>query len=138
MSVTIRQRLAKGLRWTARVIGLGGTVSYLFWWFAYSQFGYLWIRSGTASIFLAATVIIALAGCITSWWRGWLASVLLIISWLTSLGVVIYAITGQYVDGGGVWLSLASPLLIAGVLLLSSWWLSRKTSPSALLPSPRS
>ncbi len=127
MSATKHHRVAKGMRWAARVIGIGGAVFYLLCWFA-SLFNDSLILSSAGSIFSRATIIIALLGCFLSWWREWLAGVLLITSWLTSLGVVICAIVGHYGDDAVWWLCYGLPLLVAGVLLLLSWWLSRKTA----------
>jgi len=83
VSVTGRPRLAEVVRWAARVIGLGGTLFYLMLLFAAWEspgfFNTFYIHS-TVGIFLAATAVIALAGCIISWWRLRLAGVLLIIS----------------------------------------------------------
>src|SRR5512136_1372385 len=92
MSASNRERLAKVMRRVARVIGLGGTLWYfmnLFVAFAFTAFAnypYVYSRVG---ILLVATAVIALAGCIVSWWREWLAGLLLIISWLPTLGLVI-------------------------------------------------
>ena len=138
-SGTNKNRAAKGLRWAARVIGLGGTLFYLmnlFVAFAFTAFAnYPYIHS-TVGILLAATAVIALLGCIISWWREWLAGVLLIISWLPPLGLVICRIAvGRYSGDIDDWLGYASALPFAGLLFLLSWWLSRKTSSSALPPS---
>ena len=132
MSATKRQRTAKGIRWAARVIGLGGTLFYLMLLFAAWEspgfFNTFYIHS-TVGIFLAATAVIALAGCIISWWRVRLAGVLLIISLLPPLGLVICEIVmGRYTYDAEAWLGYASALPVAGLLFFLSWWLSRKTA----------
>jgi len=95
---------------------------------AFANYPYVY---STVGIFLGATAVIALAGCIISWWREWLAGLLLIISWLPPLGLVICRIImGRHYYDIDDWLGYASALPVAGVLFLLSWWLSRKTSPS--------
>ena len=139
MSATTRRRLAKGMRWAARIIGLAGTAFYLLCWFAAWSFSDSLILSSAGVIFSSATLVIALAGCIISWWRLRLAGVLLI---ATSLGLVFNPLfirlswTGYYYIRD--YLMFGSPLLIAGVLFLLSWWLSRKTSSPAPPLSPKS
>ncbi len=140
MSATNRRRLAKGMRWAARIIGLGETALLLFQWFFAQIFTEAQDRVAIANLSSVAAVI-AVVGCFTSWWRSWLAGVLLIISWFTYSGWFIYKIamgplvTRSYFLG---YLVFGSPLLDAGVLFLLSWWLSRKPSPSAPPPSPTS
>jgi hypothetical protein len=90
--------------------------------------------------FSMVTAFIALVGCFVSWWQGWLAGVLLIFSWLTFLGFVIpRIIIGYYYQYQSMQadLALSSTLLAAGVLFLLSWWISKKTGPPALPPSPK-
>jgi len=129
LSATSRRRLAKGMRWAARVIGVGGTLFYHLCVFFARGFGDPLMLSSTGVILTAAAIAIALAGFFISWWREWLAGVLLIISWLTPLGVVIYAIVigRHYHYDFYEWLGYGSPLLVAGLLFLLAWWLLRKT-----------
>jgi hypothetical protein len=99
----------------------------LFVAFAFTAFAnYPYIYSAVG-IFLIATAVIALAGCFVSWWREWLAGVLLIVSWLPPLGLVVCRIVmGRYYGDVDDWLGFASALPVAGVLFLLSWWLSRR------------
>ncbi len=130
MSATKHHRIAKGLTWAARVIGVGETAFLLFQWLCAQMFTEA-EGSGAIANFSAVTAVIALAGCIISWWREWLAGVLLIISWLTYSGWFIYKIamgplaTRSYFLG---YLVFGSPLLLAGLLFLLSWRLSRRIS----------
>ncbi len=129
MSATNRQRLAKRMRLAARVIGLltaafslmfliGDTIIRM----AMQQGGFI------EDVLTAMPVVVAVAGCIMSWWRQRLAGTLLVLASfaLSSLGSRYYGFRG---------LVSGFPYLVAGVLFLLSWWLSRKTSSSAL-PSP--
>ncbi len=131
MSATKHHRIAKGLRWAARVIGVGGIVFYLFCLFAASTFGDTLFDNSAVVISSRVTVVIALAGCFISWWREWLAGVLLIISWLTYSGWFIYKIAMAHYYLVQLhflsYLVIGSPLLLAGLLFLLSWRLSRKT-----------
>lgn len=92
---------------------------------------------GGSDILSLASLGIALAGWIVSWWREWLAGILLVLAPLpmgSGLGL-----NGQWRVSDMDWSRLGLPLLVAGVLFLLSWWLVRETSPSAPLPpSPTS
>lgn len=137
LSATSRRGLAKGMRWAAWVIGVGGFLFYLLGVFlgSTSLGGSLMLSlmlSSEGIIFTRATIVLALASFFISRWREWLAGILLIISWVTPLGVVIYALVigrHYYWDFYG-WLGYGSPLLVAGLLFLLSWWLTRKTNSS--------
>ena len=127
MSTIKQQRLAKRIRWAARIIGLLAAAFFLVFLigeiviFMAMQQEMGLIRG----VLNAMLVIVAVAGCIVSWWRQWLAGILLI---LTSFALVI---SGIAVYGFTIVLLFGSPFLVAGVLFLLSWWLSRKTSSSA-------
>ena len=66
--------------------------------------------------------LVALAGCVMSWWRDILASILLV---ATSAGlgvhIGIYAGRNHFL----VWSILGLPYLVAGVLLINAWRLSK-------------
>jgi hypothetical protein len=144
LSATKRYRLAKGLRWAARIIGLPATL-----------FGAMMaIGEGIQSLLtegfgpinspltwggslIVLSMVVALAGCIVSWWRLRLAGILLV---LTFIGLI----TAGILAGGPVDLPerfslplilanmgrasiMGSPFLIAGVLFLVSWCLSRQS-----------
>ena len=146
MSATKQQRLAKGMRWAARIIGIPVTA-----------FGAMMaIGEGVQSVlaegfgpinlvflgglFIVLSMVIALAGCILSWWRVRLAGILLV---LTFFGLITAGIlAGGPVDyperfslsfilaNIGQASIMGSPFLVAGVLLLVSVWLSRNTGSS--------
>ena len=121
-----QERLAKRMRWAARIIGLA-TAGFLLISLiagAIIEAAEDWEPITIAGILLAVLAAMALAGCIVSWWRERLASILLI---LTAVGMGIHI--GVYAGRNHflVWLMLGLPYLIAGVLFLASWRSSRKT-----------
>ena len=119
-------RLAKRMRWAARVIGLVAA-------------GFLLIMLiGTAiaelltedlepfaieGILLFVLAVIALAGCIVSWWRERLAGILLVLV-AVGLGIHIGIVAGR--NHFPVWLMVGLPYLVVGALFLTSWRLLRK------------
>jgi hypothetical protein len=132
---TKQHLLVKVVKWVARVIGLGETELLLFGVLAGWSFN---PPSSSVEVILApATVAIALAGCIVSWWRVRLAGILLIV---TSFGVLINPLFIRPVVDGHFfildYLMFASPLLVSGVLFLLSWWLSRKIGSSVHTEPP--
>jgi hypothetical protein len=72
---------------------------------------------------LGIITIVALAGCIISWWRERLAGILLVLVSI-ELAVHIGICAGR--NHVLAWTTLGLPYLIAGALFISSWWLSRK------------
>ncbi len=124
-------RLAKRMRWAARIIGLlaagfcllmliGSTVAEVRTgaWETTSQTN---IIQGSLIGVLGA---IGLAGCIVSWWRERLASILLVLT-AAGFGIHIGLCAGR--NHFLVWLMMGFPYLIASVLFFNSWLLSRKT-----------
>ncbi len=124
-------RLAKRMRWAARIIGLlaagfclliliGSAIAEVLTgaWETTSQTDKI---QGSLIGILGA---IGLAGCIMSWWRERLASILLV---LTAVGFGIHI--GLYAGRNHflAWLMVGFPYLIASVLFFNSWLLSRKT-----------
>lgn len=67
--------------------------------------------------------IVALAGCVLSWWRDLLAGILLLVT-SAGLGAHIGIFAGR--NHLMVWSILGLPYLVAGVLLLYAWRLSRQ------------
>jgi len=65
----------------------------------------------------------ALAGCILSWWRVRAAGILLV-AVAAALGAHIGVFAGR--NHLLVWSMLGLPYLVAGILLLNSWRLSRE------------
>jgi len=120
-------RLAKRMRWAGRIIGLVAAGFLLI----------MLIGAGIAEllaeglepftiegILLVVLAGIALAGCIVSWWRERLASILLILA-SVGLGIHIGIVAGR--NHFLAWSMVGLPYLVAGVLLFASWRLSRKT-----------
>ncbi len=66
---------------------------------------------------------IALAGGIVSWRRERLAGILLVLAAM-AMGIHTAAFTARFFD----WLMLGFPFLVAGLLFLNSWRLSRRTA----------
>ena len=122
-----KSHIAKRVRLTARVIGLlaaGG------WLIALIGLAIIDIRDrGWEAIELVGTLLylitaIALAGCILSWWRERLAGILLILAAVgQGVHIGVYAGRNHFL----VWLMVGFPYLVAGVLFLISWRLSKKT-----------
>ena len=121
-------RLAKQMRWTARVIGLlaAGFLLTMLIGAAIAEA----LTKGWGPIIeiegvlLGVLGIIALAGCIVSWWRERLAAILLVLTAL-GLGIHIGVFAGR--NHMLVWSIMGLPYLVAAVLLFNFWWLSRKT-----------
>jgi len=123
-------RLAKRMRWAARIIGLlaaglilvmliGSTVAEVL------AEGWKPISADTVvGILIGVLGAIGLAGCIVSWWRERLASILLVLTAI-GFGVHIGLFAGR--NHFLVWLMMGFPYLVASVLLFNSWLLSRKT-----------
>lgn len=122
-------RLAKRMRWAARIIGLlaagfcllmliGATVAEVL------AEGWKPINADiVVGILIGVLGAIGLAGCIMSWWRERLASILLVLTAI-GFGVHIGLFAGR--NHFLVWLMMGLPYLIASVLLFNSWQLSRK------------
>jgi len=125
MSTGKTHHLAKRIRWAARIICLiittfgaimlvGGAVSEFL-----SQGS---IATSLAGSLLVIIGLVAVAGCILSWWRDLLSGILLVVT-SAGLGAHIGAFAGR--NHFMVWAILGLPYLIAGVLLLYTWRLSR-------------
>ena len=122
-------RLAKRMRWAARIIGLlaagvcllmliGSTVAEVL------AEGWKPINADiVVGILIGVLGAIGLAGCIMSWWRERLASILLVLT-AVGFGVHIGLFAGR--NHFLVWLMMGLPYLIASVLLFNSWQLSKK------------
>ena len=124
MSATQQRRLATGVKWGARVLGVVGIVFHL---------GLLWgsVLAGQdwmGQIAFAIGMPLTLGGLITSWWKTRLAGVCLILSYVGPICFSIYLATKNHVDCSPLVAGL--PSLIAGGLLLLSWRLSEKARSS--------
>jgi len=124
-------RLAKRMRWAARIIGLLATGLILVMLLGSIIAEVLtgaWKTTSQADIIQGSLIgvlgAIGLAGCIVSWWRERLASILLVLT-AVGFGVHIGLFAGR--NHFLVWLIMGFPYLIASVLLFNSWLLSRKT-----------
>ena len=121
-------RLAKPMRWTARAIALVGAVYFMVMLIGSS------VNDGIGSITIEGATIavlglLALAGCLASWRRERLAGILLIATAI-GLGIHIGICAGQH--HLLAWSIMGLPYLVAGLLLLGSLRLSRKTPPQHL------
>ena len=129
---TGKYRLAKRMRLAARIIGFGitgfgGTMLVGEAIGEFLQEGWAVITEATPTdpgVLLGIIGAIALAGCILSWWRERLAGILLILT-AAALGAHIGVFAGR--NQLVVWSMLGLPYLVAGVLFLNCWRLSRKS-----------
>ena len=141
MPATDKERLAKRIRWAARIVGLIAPVFFLF--FMGEQGitdielteieGFKVISLYLQSFLMGLCATIGLVGYIISWWRERPAGILLILAGVAL--VVIELLPASFRTPSTphethiiIVLLGNSPFLAAGVLFLLSWWLSRKTS----------
>jgi len=126
MSTSNRYRLAKRMRWAARVIGLVAAGFFLAI-FIGEAIGDILSEDREvieiAGILLGLLGGLALAGSIVSWWRERLASILLAVASI-GLGIHIGVYAGR--NHFLAWLMVGFPYLVAAVLLFYSWKLSKK------------
>ncbi len=122
-----QHRLAKRMRWAGRVIALVA-VGFLLIMLIGGAIAEILAEDSEPitieGVLLAVLAAMALAGCIVSWWRERLAGLLLVLT-AVGFGIHIGVCAGR--NHFLVWLMLGLPYLIAGVLFLTSWRLSRKT-----------
>ncbi|MFQ6090231.1 MAG: hypothetical protein ACE5LD_02185 [Candidatus Bipolaricaulia bacterium] len=109
-------------RWTARAIGTVAAALFVVMLIGSAVaegVGPLTVESGTL-VLLGA---VALAGGSVSWWRDMGAGILLV---LTSIGLAAHI--GYYAERNHLlaWSMIGLPFLVAGLLILSSWRLSRR------------
>ena len=130
MSVRNVHHLAKRMRWAARIICLivtvfGGTILI---GEAVSEFlSQGFVTTSLEGSLLVMIGVVAVAGCILSWWRD-LPSGILLVTTSVGLGVHIGIFAGR--NHIMVWAILGLPYLVAGVLLLYAWRLSRDSGDS--------
>jgi len=126
-----QHRLAKRMRLAARIIGLlaaGFTLAMLIGSTVAEVLTGAWETTSQTDIIQGSLIgvlgAIGLAGCIVSWWRERLASILLV---LTAIGFGIHIGLCAGRNHFLVWLVMGFPYLVASVLLFISWRLSRET-----------
>jgi hypothetical protein len=137
MSATGNEPLAKLLKWAGRIIALA--VAIIFLVFLVAEFvdsmtnGGLQHAISVTGILTVVTTVLALIGSIISWW--WLlpAGVLLIFAYLfggISSGLVAVYHVGVFnlSQWSDFWTIPGILYLIAGVLFLISWCISKKRS----------
>jgi hypothetical protein len=117
-------RLAKPMRWAARVIALILTIfgATMLIGAAVSDF----LSQGSVTTSLEGTTLVliglvALAGFVLSWWKD-LPSGILLVATSVGLGIHIGICAGH--NHIMAWAILGLPYLVAGVLLLYAWRLS--------------
>ncbi len=128
MSESKQHRLARRVRLAARVIGLIAVgfilVGPLIGGVSEAIAGGWEEVIEIEGILILVLGVIALAGCIVSWWRERLAGILLTVA-SVGLGIHIGVYAGR--NHFLAWLMMGFPYLVAGVLFLISRRLSRKT-----------
>ncbi|MDD4876086.1 MAG: hypothetical protein PHQ86_02995 [Dehalococcoidales bacterium] len=121
-------RLAKRIKLAGRVIGLCAVVFFLSIFVGEAIFEILaedWEITAVSieGILIGVLGLIALIGCILSWWRERLASILLI---STAVGFGIHIAIFAERNYLLTWLIIGLPYLISGGLLYVSWQLSKE------------
>ncbi len=126
MLESMRHRLAKRMKWAARIIWL--VMAGLFLVVLIGEAAGEFLDEGketieTAGILLGVLLGLALLGTIVSWWRERLASMLLAAA-SVGLGIHIAVYAGR--NHFFAWLMVGLPYLVAGILFLISSRLSRQ------------
>jgi len=125
MSARNLPHLAKRMRWAARVIGLIITVfgATMLIGEAISEFlAQGFVTTSVEGGLLVVIGLAALAGCVMSWWRDIPASILLV---ATSAGLAVHIGIFAGRNHFLAWSMLGLPYLVAGVLLINAWRLSK-------------
>ncbi len=118
-------RAARLMRWVARIIATLITIfgaMMLIGEFVSELLSEGSMTTSTEGVLLGIIGLIALAGCILSWLRDFPAGILLVVT-SAALGAHIGFFAGR--NHFLVWTMLGLPYLVAGVLILSAWRLSR-------------
>ena len=126
MSARNLSHLAKRMRWAARIICLIVTVfgATMLIGEAINEFlAQGFITTSVEGSLLVMIGLVALAGCVMSWWRDLPASILLVAT-SAGLGVHIGIFAGR--NHFLAWSILGLPYLVAGVLLINAWRLSKQ------------
>ncbi len=137
MPATNKNRLAKRIRRAARIVGLVAAVLGLILLIDQSIDlteieGFKVIVLYLQGFLMGLSAIIVLVGYIISWWRMLPAGILLILAGV-ALPVIVRLPASFRTPSTPcetpiiMALISGSPFLVAGVLFLLSWWLSRKT-----------
>ena len=122
------QRLARRMTWIARIVGLV-TAMFLAIMVIGSAAGEIIndepIPFDVEGVTLGIIAVVALTGCIISWWRERLAGTLLV---LAAIGLAVHIGISAGRNHVLAWTILGLPYLIAGMLFFGSWRLSRNIS----------
>ena len=123
---TVMQRLAKGMTVVAWIMAFGAAA----FWFLAGFLNLIFSPLHVSDVLFAVCLVIALASCIVSWWRQWLAGILLVlVSFALGSGLgfsnpwrMSYLVTSspQYL-----------PFFVAGILFLLSWRILKKGKSSS-------
>jgi len=122
------QHLARRMKWTARIVGLVAAI-FLAIMVIGSAAGEIIndepIPFDMEGVTLGMITVVALVGCIISWWRERLAGTLLV---LAAIGLAVHIGISAGRNHVLAWTIMGLPYLIAGVLFFGSWRFSRNPS----------
>ena len=121
-------RLARRMTVAARVIGLGAVGFVLtlhIGWVSAEFMAQGWAAVSREVIIIGVITVIALVGCIVSWGKLRVAGILLIVS-AVLCATNIPPVQPLIPYDVRVWLIVGLPRLVAGVLFLNAWRLSRE------------
>jgi len=121
-------RLARRMTVAARVIGLGAVGFVLtlhIGWVSAEFMAQGWAAVSREVIIIGVITVIALVGCIVSWGKLRVAGILLIVS-AVLCATNIPPVPPLIPYDVRVWLIVGLPRLVAGVLFLNAWRLSRE------------
>jgi len=121
-------RLARRMTVAARVIGLGAVGFVLTFLIGETSAEFMaqgWAAVTREVIIIGVITVIALAGCIVSWGKLRVAGILLIVS-AVLCATNIPPVQPLIPYDVRVWLMVGLPRLVAGVLFLNAWRLSRE------------
>ena len=121
-------RLTQRMTLAARIIGLGAVGFVLTFLIGETSAEFMaqgWEAVTREVIIIGVITVIALVGCIVSWGKLRVAGILLIVS-AVLCGTNIPPLQPLIPHDVRVWLIVGLPYLVAGILFLNSWRLSRQ------------